>query len=133
MKKLFGIAAVGFLLALPAHAQQRMMSGGTGPTSNGGGGVGGGGAMGGGGGSFRTLPTVPRAQFQAIDVSGSAIDFTPSSWTQYKDGLARGEAELAAQKKTLAEVAAENRHSDKPKARLIITQDAIGDAIIQRQ
>ena len=135
MKKLLAFAIFGLFLSLPTNAQQRALSGGVGPTGNGGGGVGGGGGMGGGGVSanFHTLPNYPRTQFQMIDVSGNGPDFVPSSWTKFDDGLARGEAELAARKKTLADVAAESRHAEKPKAKLIITQDAVGNVVMLRQ
>ncbi len=82
---------------------------------------------------FHTLAPVPSAQFMMSDVSGTPTDFTPSSWTQFEAGLARGRAELAAQQKTLGEVAAENRRAEKAKAKFTLTQDAEGKAVIQRQ
>ena len=89
--------------------------------------------MGGGGGSnFRTLPSIPRAQFQMLDVSGTT-DFFPSSWMQFSVGLAEGEAALAARQKTLGELAAEYRRVEKPKAKFVITQDAFGNAVIERR
>ena len=132
MKKLLSFAILGLFFSLPARAQKTTMSGGLGPTA---GGAGGGGAVGSGSGTvgFHTLPNYPRTQFQAIDVSGTAYDFTPSSWTSFNAGLAQGQAALAARARSLADVAAETRHSERPKAKLIIMQDAFGNAVIQRQ
>jgi hypothetical protein len=133
MNKLIGVAILGLALSIPAHAQ-RSMAGPAGPTGNGGGaGSPVGGSTGGAAAAFRTLPTVPRAQFLAVDVSGGDISFFPSSFMQFDKGIAEGEAILAARQKTLAEVATENRHAEKPKAKLNITQDAFGNVVMERR
>jgi hypothetical protein len=143
MKKLLSLVFLGVIFSVPAHAQ-RSMAGTLGPNGAGyipggvggsgsGGGYGGNGGAGGGTVSFHTLPAIPAAQFNAIDVSGEKAEFIPSSWTDFERGLARGRAELSAEKKTLGEIAAENRKIEKPKAKLEIVQDANGNAIIQRQ
>ena len=139
MNKIISLAIVGVFFAIPAHAQ-RSLAGTLGP-SGGGYGIGGGSASGGAGGSiggggtvsFHTLPPVPSANFQIMDVSGASSEFVPSSWTQFEKGLAQGRAQLALERKTLGEVAAENRLVDKPKAKFAIIQDAFGNAIVQRQ
>jgi hypothetical protein len=139
MNKILGVAILGMIFTVPAHAQ-RSMANASGPSGNGSisGGTAGSGGPGGGGGSpgsvsFRTLPEVPPAQFDAIRVSGSKDEFVPSSWTQFESGLAEGRAQLARQQKSLGEIADENRETEKPKAKLIIVQDADGRAIIQRR
>jgi hypothetical protein len=131
MKKLLGFAILGLTLSLPIHAQ-RAMGGSGGPASSAGGasgsGIGGGGTV-----SFHTLPDVPRAQFQIVDVSGGDASFFPSSFMQFEKGIAEGEAALAFRRKSLGEVARENRAAEKPKAHLTITQDSFGNAYIERQ
>lgn len=142
MKKLLSLAILGVIFSVPAHAQ-RSMAGTLGPNGagyiqggtagSGGGGYGGYGGGGGGIVSFHTLPEIPPTQFNTVDVSGANGEFVPSSWTEFKRGLARGNAELNAEHKTLGEIAAENRKIEKPKAKFEIVQDASGKAIIQRQ
>lgn len=143
MKKLLSLAIFCVIFSVPAHAQ-RSMAGTLGPNGAGyipggiggsgsGGGYGGYGGAGGGTVSFHTLPEIPPTQFNAIDVSGEKAEFIPSSWTDFERGLARGRAELSAERKTLGQIAAENRHVEKAHAKLAIVQDANGNAIIQRQ
>jgi len=133
MNKLIGFAILGLSFSIPAHAQ-RSMAGPAGPTGNGGGaGSPVGGSTGGAAAAFRTLPVVPGTQFQAIDVSGGDVSFFPSSLMQFDKGIAEGEAILAARQKTLAEVASEYRHEEKPKAKLNITQDAFGNVVMERR
>jgi len=60
------------------------------------------------------------------------VQFVPSSWTEFEKGLARGQADLAAERKPLGEIAAEYRQVEKPKAKFTIVQDASGKAVIQR-
>ena len=137
MKKLLSLAFLGFIFSVPAHAQ-RSMAGSLGPNGAGyipaGGATGsfGGGIAGGGTVSFHTLPTAPPAQFTVVDVSGVKEQFVPSSWTEFEKGLARGQADLAAERKPLGEIAAEYRQVEKPKAKFTIVQDASGKAVIQR-
>ncbi len=138
MNKILSLAIVGAFLAIPAHAQRSMASalGPNGPGYGLGGGSSSGGAgssVGGGSVSFHTLPPVPSPNFQIMDVSGVSSEFVPSSWTQFENGLAQGRAQLALERRTLGEVAAEYRRVQKPKAKLAIIQDAFGNAIVQRQ
>jgi hypothetical protein len=142
MNKLLSLAIFGVLFSVPAYAQ-RGMSAGLGPNGVGyapGGMAGSGGGSGGGyGGSsngsvtFHTLPEEPPAHFNVIEVSGTSDGFVPSSWTQFAQGLAQGRALLATRQKSLGEVAAENRHAEKPKAKFEIVQDASGKVVIQRR
>jgi hypothetical protein len=139
MNKTLAVSILGVIFAVPAHAQ-RSMANASGPSGNGSisGGTAGSGGPGGGGGSpgtvsFRTLPDVPRATFDAIRVSGSKDEFVPSSWTQFEAGLAEGRAQLAREQKTLGEIAAENREIEKPKAKLMIVEGADGRMTIQRR
>lgn len=139
MKKILGIAILGVIFAVPAHAQ-RSMSAVAGPNGPGyiEGGTAGSGGLGGGGGtggksSFHTLPQNGPRQFDAIGVSGTEGEFVPSSWTQFEKGVAEGRALLATQRKTLGEIAVENQLVERPKAKLTIIQDADGRAIIQRR
>jgi len=134
MKTLFGLAILGLSLSVPTHAQQRAMSGGAGgPTNNGSVGFGGSPVGGAGAVHFPTLPSVPRAQFQMMDVSGGDASFFPSSFVPFEKGIAEGEAALAVRQKSLGDVALENRGSEKPKAKFAIIQDQIGHAIIERK
>jgi hypothetical protein len=138
MKKILGIAILGVIFAVPAHAQHSMaaVAGPNGPGYIEGGTAGSGGTGGGGAGgksSFHTLPQTAPKQFDTIGVSGTESEFVPSSWTQFEQGLAEGRALLATQRKTLGEIADENRLVEKPKAKLTIIQDANGRAIIQRR
>ena len=137
MKKLLGFAILGLSLCGPAHAQ-RVMSGSAGITSSGIGATGGGGAAGGAVGgagtvTFRTLPSYPRAQLEMLNVSGGDPSFLPSSFVQFEQGIAEGEAALAVRRKTLGDVASENRSAKKPKAQLMLTQDHAGNAVIERR
>lgn len=136
MNKFFGLAIFTLLLSAPASAQHSMAAA-VGPNGAGsivGGGSGSsGGSVGNGSVSFRTLPPVAPTQFQMVDVSGGANEFVPSSWTQFENGLATGRAQLEARRETLGEVADRYRHADKPKAKLVIIQDAVGNAILERR
>ena len=132
MKKLLGFAILGLSFSVPTHAQRAMSGSAGGPTSNGSGGFGGSPIAGGGTINFHTLPSVPRAQFQMVDVSGGDVSFFPSSFVQFEKGIAEGEAALAARQKSLGEAALENRSTEKPRAKLTITQDSFGNAIIER-
>ena len=112
------------------------MAGGAGPTSNnnGGGGGSGAGPVGGGGfTAFHTLPVYPRTQFQIVEISGGDSSFFPSSYLPFAEGIAGGEALLSMKHKTLGEVAKDYRQADKPKAKVMLTQDQSGNAVIERQ
>lgn len=129
MKKLVGFAVLAVLFAIPAHAQRGAGSSSSNVTGSGGGGagsVGGGSTVG-----FHTLPPAPRAQFLTIDFSG--VETVTSYFLPFEKGIAVGESDLDASRKTLAEVAVENRHAERPKAKFMIEQDAVGNAILIRR
>ena len=137
MAKIIGLALLGLLISVPANAQ-RSMAGAAGPNSTnlvGGASGGGSGSAVAGGGTvgFRTLPAVASTQFQMVDISGQGEGYVLSSWTEFERGLARGQAELGVVSKTLGEVATENRHTQRPKAKFALIQDATGNAIIERR
>lgn len=81
--------------------------------------------------SFSTLPAVPPAHFNVIEVSGATGQFTPSTWAQFQQALDLGRAQLTVESKPLGEIAARYRKQDKPKAKLEIVQDAYGRPIIE--
>jgi hypothetical protein len=112
MKKLFFMAAVVLAGSVPAHAQL----GGSVPKVN-----------------FNPPPVIPRAVFSTTAVSGSAQDFYPSTFVLFKDAYDQGKASLNTPPKTLAEIAAEYRQTPRAKAKVIFTQDAYGDAVIESQ
>lgn len=93
----------------------------------------GGGAIGGGSIVFPALPNIPKAQFQIIDVSGGDTSFFPSSFVNFEKGIEEGEAALSLKRKSLGEVAQENRSAEKTKAKLEFTQDNAGNAVILRK
>jgi len=132
MKKLIGFAIAGLVLSVPAHGQRAMM-GSAAPTGGAGGGIGGVPTGGGSAVSFHTLPSYPPTQFQMIEVSGGDVSFVPSSFVQFEKSVAQGEAALAIRQEPLAEVALENRLVERPKSKLMITQDHFGYAILERQ
>lgn len=117
MKRILGIAVVILWFAVPAQAQ-----------------IFGNSISGGGSIShviFPVHPSTPPAHFDVRAVSGSA-DFVPSSFATYEQALAQGRAALAAQAKTLAQIAKENSSAPKPKARLVLVQDDRGRAVLAR-
>jgi hypothetical protein len=118
MKKAFWLAAIVLASSIPAHAQ----FGGTISSTGGIGTV-----------SFRSLPAVPPATFNSTAISGSQGEFTPSTFTLFKDGMAEGQALLDAKPKTLGEIAAEYRETPRPKAKVVLTQDAYGYPVIEKQ
>jgi hypothetical protein len=128
MTKLYASAVLILLFSLPAQAQH--FGGGAGSY----GAFGGGGAGGASAGtvSFQTLPSVPRAQFRMIDVTGPS-QYVASSWVTFEQGVAQGRADLAARPKPLAEVAAAYRAAPREKATLAFVQDADGNAVITRE
>lgn len=112
MKKIFWAAALVLASGIPAHAQV----GGSVPKVN-----------------FSALPSIPRAVFNATAVSGSEADFYPSTFVLFKDGYEEGKSQLNAQPKTLGEIAAEYRETPRPKAKVVLTQNAYGYAVIEKQ
>lgn len=81
--------------------------------------------------SFSTLPAVPPAHFNVVEVSGASGQFTPTTWTQFQQALDLGRAQLTVESKPLGDIAARYRHQDKAKAKFEIVQDANGRAIIE--
>ena len=81
--------------------------------------------------SFSTLPAVPPANFNVVEVSGASGQFTPTTWTQFQQALDLGRAQLTVKSKPLGDIAARYRHQDKAKAKFEIVQDANGRAIIE--
>jgi hypothetical protein len=116
MKRILGIAALILWFAVPAHAQSF------------------GGSISGAGGIghviFPVHSSTPPARFQVRAVSGSKADFTPSSFASYEQALAEGRAALAAQVKTLADVARENNTTPRVRARLVAVQDNRGRVVL---
>jgi len=118
MKLLLGLAAFVAMSSVPAYAQ-RATSGS-------------GGAAGGSlGGNAGRLPTYSPHDFQAIYLTGGDDSFTPSTFQSYDQALAEGRAALALKPKTVVEIAQESRNSSRPKAKITISQDAVGRAIIE--
>jgi hypothetical protein len=112
MKKTFGLVLLGFLLAVPAHAQR-------------GGGVGGGpGKV-----SFPTLTRIPSTNFLMTEFSGT--ETVTSTFLPFQEGIAAGKADLEADQKTLAEAAMENRQAQRTKAKFMIEQDGVGNVIMR--
>jgi|SRR5579862_7849010 len=133
MKKFIGLTVLIFGLSIPAHAQKAaggMMGGaGGGAPSTGGGGMGGAESA----PAFHTLPVVPPANLPSLAVSGSNVDFEPSTFLPYNQAIAVGQEILNAEHKSVAEVAAENSREGRLKARTAIVENAAGDVIIARQ
>ena len=112
MKKTFGLVLLGFLLAVPAHAQR-------------GGGVGGGpGKV-----SFPTLTRIPSTNFLMTEFSGT--ETVTSTFMPFQEGIAAGEADLEAGQKSLAREAKENRQIQRTKAKIVIEQDGMGNVIMR--
>jgi hypothetical protein len=102
--RFLGLAFLTLFLALPAHAQ-RSGAVPNRPTDSGGGGYGG--EM--GASDFGSSSHIPVTQFGVVTAHGSVQDFEPSSFMPYDHALQVGQAELAEQSKTLAQVAREYR------------------------
>ena len=117
MKKVFWMAAIVLASSIPAHAQYGGIVG----------------ASNLGKVSFPTPPSVPPTVFQATAISGSQADFMPSRFALFKDGLAEGQALLDAKPKTLGEIAAEYRQTPRVKAKITLTQNNYGHAVIEKQ
>jgi hypothetical protein len=133
MKKLIGLAIVTLGLALSANAQSGRAGGVAGPTNGGGNGGAGGGSVGGGGmggGSFSTLPSRPPASFATTAISGTDAEFVPSTFLPFESAVAAGQAVLAAQHASVAQVAAANSRAPKAKAKFALIEDASGNAVI---
>jgi hypothetical protein len=99
------------------------------------GGGGGGGSEGSTGGmtgptSFHVPPAIPPANLRSTAVSGSDATFVPSTFLPYKQAIAAGEAVLDAEHKTVAEAAAENSRTLRPRAKATIIENAAGNPVI---
>lgn len=77
-----------------------------------------------------TPMSVPPTHFAVSHVSGTDADFIPSSFRTFEQAVAEGRAALAAQARTLAQIADENSKTQKTKAKLAIVQDASGNVIL---
>ena len=130
MKKLLGVATIVLLFSIPAHGQGRGVTVGSAPSANatGGGGAGGGAGDIGGGNSVR-LPTYPPATFVVSAVSGGDPSFAPSTFLTFEQAVAEGKAINDADRKSLAQVAAENSNAPKAKAKFSFVQDANGKVV----
>jgi hypothetical protein len=131
MKKFLGIAVMGLLFLIPAHAQGRGGGGfgaGSGPNgfpTFGGGSTGGGPA---GGESRANIQDYGRAQFATAAFSGGDASFAPSSFLTFEQAVEVGKLESAPQK-SVAQVAAENLAAMKTKSRVEFVQDAVGRVV----
>jgi len=105
-----------------------MASTSTAPTNQGAGGGGGGGGYG-GASSGPSFHNYPPARLEMKDISGTEADFTPSAFLPFDKAVAKGQAVLDAQKKTLVEAAAASSHASQNKAKVVFEQDADGNAI----
>jgi hypothetical protein len=128
MKKLLGVATIVLLFSVPAHAQSRGVSVGSASSAsaNGGGSSGSGGI---GGGASARLPIYPRATLDVTAVSGGDPSFAPSSFLSFEQAVAEGKAINDADRKSLAQVAAENNAALKAKAKFSFVQDANGKVV----
>jgi hypothetical protein len=131
MKKLVGVAALVLLFSIPAHAQAKGGSVGSSSTNAGGSGGSGGGIGGGslGGTNGARLPSYPRASFDVSAASGGDPSFAPSTFLSFDQAVAQGKAILAANQKSLAQIAAENSTAPKTKAKFSFVQDADGNVV----
>src|SRR5580704_5240134 len=93
VKGLLGLGVLMLLCSRPAHAQY----GGT---------IGGGSSL--GVVRFQSLPSYAPFSYSVVGVSGSAQEYTPSTFLPFEEAVAEGTASYA-QPKTVAEVAADMR------------------------
>lgn len=128
MKYLVGFAVLALGFAMPAYAQGHAAGGGgtSLPVYGGGAGTGGSGL---GGGTM--LPHYSRARFQVTAVSGSEIDYTPSTFVSYNSAVTKGNVALASIPETLGQAAQLNRETPRVKAKFSLVQDNHGNAIIK--
>jgi hypothetical protein len=131
MEKILGIAVMGLLFSIPAHAQGRGGGFGAGSGPNGFPNVGGGAGGGGGpvGGEARAnIRDYGRAQFATAAFSGGDASFAPSSFLTFEQAVEQGRLASAPQK-SVAEVAAENLAVARAKSRVEFVQDAGGNVV----
>jgi len=127
MRRAIAIAAFILFFAIPAHAQKGAAAGGSSTSMQ----FSGGGGFGGDSGA-RPLPSYPPAHFKMSNVSGSQASFIPSAFLPFDRAVAVGQAMLDAQKKS-AVVAAAAEDAVKPRAKVVVVQDANGNPIIVKQ
>ncbi len=77
------------------------------------------------------LPHYSRARFQVTAVSGSEIDYTPSTFVSYNSAVTKGNVALASIPETLGQAAQLNRETPRVKAKFSLVQDNHGNAIIK--
>lgn len=133
---ILGIAAIGLTLALPAYAQMPHSGGGmatpVGPGSGGGGGYSGGG----GGGSADTpvdkLPAYARSCFCVASVSGTKMDYVPSTFVSYDKAVADGKTINSTPAPTVAEAARAQREAaaNAEKSKFTVVQNDYGYPIV---
>ena len=136
VKKLIGLFVLILGVSLSAHAQSRPVPAGGSSTGGGGNSLGSGGVgVGGSTGKvmWPNMLNVPRAQFSAINVSGTEQDFQPSTFLSFEKAVAIGQAVIDDEHASLAEVAARNLRAPKEKARIAFVEDAMGNAVVARR
>ena len=119
VKGLLGLGGLALLCSSPAHAQ----FGGT---------IGGGSSL--GVVRFQSLPSYAPHDYAVTNVSGSAEEYTPSTFLPFDEAVAEGTATYAPPK-TVAEVAAD-MHAQKEaheKAKVIVEQDTRGKVVACEQ
>jgi len=115
-KSLVGLGGLVLLCSSPAHAQ----FGGT---------IGGGPSL--GVVHFQSLPSYAPHTYIVTGVSGTAEDYTPSTFLTFDEAVAEGTATYAPPK-TVAEVAADMRAEKeaREKAKVIVEQDTRGKVVL---
>jgi hypothetical protein len=113
MKIIWGAAVLVALATVPAHAQGY---GGSlqGPTS------------------FPTLPWTAPATPLAVEYSGTDATFELSTFVTFEGAVARGNAVLKQETKTVAQAAAESRLAAKATPKAKIVQDDHGNATLAK-
>ncbi len=135
MKRFLGVAAFVLLFSISAQAQVKASAGSSGSSAtnfNGGGGGTGGSGIGGssmGGTNGARLPSYPRATFDVTAVSGGDPSFAPSTFLSFDQAVAEGKAMIAANRKSLGQIAMENSTAPKAKAKFSFVQDANGNVV----
>ncbi|HEY6467494.1 MAG TPA: hypothetical protein VIY69_15950 [Candidatus Acidoferrales bacterium] len=82
--------------------------------------------------SFHTLPWTPPASPNAIDVTGDAGTYLPSTFVSFDRAVAVGKADLKEQAKTVADAAADSRKTANAAARIRVAQDNNGKLVVAK-
>jgi len=116
VKSSLGLAGFILLCSSPAHAQ----FGGT---------IGGGSSL--GTVRFQSLPNYAPYSYTITTISGSAQDYTPSTFLPFAEAVAEGTATYAPPK-TVVEVAADMRAQKqaREKSKVIVEQDTQGNVVV---